>query len=261
MFPVLQVGSLSIQVPGLILLLGIWLGFSQVERFAAYYRVDSKKIDDLVMLALIAGVVSARLSYVLRFPSIFHQHWLDLISLDPHLFDVPTGLLIGVLAGLVYGQKKKMPFLATLDAMTPGMAVFFLALGLAHLSSGEAYGSPTQLPWGIWLWGAMRHPTQIMEILLGIGILRTALPRQGKNGEPQTAALAPGLAFFQFLALICGATIFVESFRGDTLILWGRVRVVQVGVLFILGFSLWWLRRREKRGLEVGEDHREVPDR
>ena len=37
MFPVLQIGPLALQTPGLLILIGIWVGLSVMERFASRF--------------------------------------------------------------------------------------------------------------------------------------------------------------------------------------------------------------------------------
>jgi phosphatidylglycerol:prolipoprotein diacylglycerol transferase len=258
MFPVLQVGSLSIQMPGLLLLVGFWLGLSQIERRAEYYGSSSKQLDDLVFWGAICGVAAARLSYVVRFPTVFGNHWLDLISLDTSLFDVPAGLVTAVLAGLIIGQRKKLRLLDTLDAFVPGLAVMLIAVGLAHAASGEAYGMPTQLPWGIWLWGEIRHPTQVYEVLAAIGILAILTPKYSKGAGAVPKALIPGQIFFRFLAMFAGAAIFLESFRGDSAVIFGQLRIAQLEGLALLGFSLWQLYRLEKNREESSDELKEA---
>ncbi|KPV54953.1 hypothetical protein SE17_00645 [Kouleothrix aurantiaca] len=51
------------------------------------------------------------------------------------------------------------------------------------LLSGEAFGLPTSMPWGVPLFGTIRHPTQIyfaLTALISLGILvwlaRRSLP-------------------------------------------------------------------------------------
>ena len=64
-----------------------------------------------------------------------------------------------------------------LDALTPGFIVLAGGLALADLASGDAYGSPSSLPWAIELWGAARHPTQIYQliavIVIGVIVLKS----------------------------------------------------------------------------------------
>ena len=59
MLPILQIGPLAIQTPGLILLGGLWLGLSLSERHARRYKVDPGVLYNLVFLLLIVGILGA----------------------------------------------------------------------------------------------------------------------------------------------------------------------------------------------------------
>ena len=71
MFPIIQVGPLAIQAPGLFLIVGIWLGLSLAERYSTQFGIDKKKLYNLVFLCLVGGIVGARLTYVIRYPNAF----------------------------------------------------------------------------------------------------------------------------------------------------------------------------------------------
>jgi phosphatidylglycerol:prolipoprotein diacylglycerol transferase len=149
------------------------------------------------------------------------------------LLDPFAGAAFGLIAALVYGQRKSLTLWPALDALTPGLAVFAVFLGLSHLASGSAFGAPTRLPWGIDLWGAHRHPTQIYETILagliawmvwpGLGFVRT-----------QT----PGRRFLIFIALSAAARLFLEAFRGDSSLVLGGLRAAQIVAWVILAASL-----------------------
>ena len=171
MMPILNIGPLAIQLPGLLILLGLWLGLSLAERHAKSQDVHPNILYNLVFIGLIFGVISARLAYVARYPAIFSATPLSLISLNPGLLDAWGGVAGGMIVTLIYGQRKSLQFWPILDALTPLFLVLFIALGLSNLASGAGFGAPTQLPWGILLWGAIRHPTQIYESLAAILIL------------------------------------------------------------------------------------------
>ena len=67
MLPVIQVGPLSIQAEGLFYILGIWIAMSLAGRYAHLFKLQSEKLDTLVLIALAAGIVGARLTYLLRY--------------------------------------------------------------------------------------------------------------------------------------------------------------------------------------------------
>ena len=56
MFPILQIGPLALQTPGLFIIIGIWLGLSTSERFASRFHIDPNQLYNLVLVSLLAGI-------------------------------------------------------------------------------------------------------------------------------------------------------------------------------------------------------------
>lgn len=237
MFPVLQVGPLALRTPVLFLLAGVFLGLSLAERHAARRGVDPARLYPLVLVVLLAGVLGARLSYAAGQAAAFRSAPLSLLSLDSGLLDPWGGLAAGLLAALVYGQRKRLPFWSTLDALTPALAVSAIAVGLAHLAAGSAFGAPVSLPWSVLLWGVRRHPSQVYEILSALAILGLLWPRFRREARP-------GELFLLFIAISAGARLFLETFRGDSLPVFGGMRLAQIVAWLVLAAALWVFEAR-----------------
>jgi phosphatidylglycerol---prolipoprotein diacylglyceryl transferase len=244
MLPVLQVGPLAIQLPGLAIILGLWLGLILAERNAPRRGIHAATLYNLVFISLISGLLGARLLYVAQYPQAFTANPLNLISLNPGLLDLWGGVACAIMAALVYGQRKKLPLWSTLDALTPAFAIVSISMSIANLASGNAFGSPTSLPWGIELWGAVRHPTQIYETLLATMIL-LIIWRKGV----ESSMITPGLLFFIFLALTAGARLFLEAFRGDSYLVANGLRSAQLVAWLLLATGLTGigLMKKEKQ--------------
>jgi prolipoprotein diacylglyceryltransferase len=233
MLPVLQVGPLAIQVPGLVLLLGLWLGLILSERYAPQRGVKPNQLDNLVLIALVAGVIGARLVYAARYPAAFAASPMSLVSINPGLLDPWGGAAVGLIAALIYGNRKHLPLLPTLDALTPLLAVMAVAQGVSHLASGNAFGAPTPLPWGMQLWGEKRHPSQIYEILLATALLMFFFP-----GRALFNRWKPGVYFLAFTASSAAASLFLEAFRGDSALTAIGLRSAQIYAWIILAACL-----------------------
>jgi phosphatidylglycerol:prolipoprotein diacylglycerol transferase len=227
MFPILQIGPLAIQTPGLFLLLGIWIAISLVEKEAPRRGLSASTLSNLILLALVAGVLGARVWYALRFIDVYVDNPLSLFSLNPSTLVLEEGVLTGLVAAWIYGQRKGLPFWLTLDAFAPGMAMFAIALGLSHLASGDAFGAPSSVAWAIELWGEYRHPTQLYEILLA-GLTFFVVWRV------KVWTTCAGFTFFTWVAMTAGSRLFLEAFRGDSVIILGAVRSAQVISLVVL---------------------------
>jgi phosphatidylglycerol:prolipoprotein diacylglycerol transferase len=168
-----------------------------------------------------------------------------LISVDPSLLDPWGGCAGAGIAILIYGQRKRLGFWTTLDRLTPFLAVLAIFIGLGHIASGQAFGSPAALPWAIALWGARRHPSQFYETTSAIAVL-ILLWRQFR------LIGVPGTLFLKFVALSSSLVVFLAAFRGDSLLILGTFRQQQLLALGLLGLALLFLEIRSHPGKPQG---------
>lgn len=236
MLPVLQIGPAAVQLPGLLLLAGVWIGSLLAERQARRLGLPGEALERLILVALVSGVVAARLGYAARFPEVYLSRPIGLLALTPFTLAADVGAAGGLIAAWIVAQRRRLPLWPTLDALTPGMAAFAVCLALAHLASGEAFGAPAQVPWAIELWGARRHPTQAYELLASALTLLLLLRLQ--PGRP-----FPGFAFASLLALTAASRLVIEAWRGDGVIWFGSLRAAQLVSLAVLLAALQLLRR------------------
>ena len=240
MFPIIQIGPLALQAPGLLLLISLWIGITLAEKSAKSNQLSAESLSNLILVALISGIIGARLIYVARFPSAFLSSPLSLFSLNPGLLDVDGGVFFAILGAFIYGQRKKMLFWNTLDALVPFLGMLAIGLATANLASGNAFGKETSLPWGIELWGAKRHPTQIYTLLAALLTLNLLWSPQRDAKSPAGTA---GRGFLIFIAVTAGYTLFFEAFRGDSTLTFGGIRSTQVVAWGVMAVAFWAFER------------------
>jgi prolipoprotein diacylglyceryl transferase len=235
MFPILQLGPLALQLPGLALLIGVWVGTWLIDRVAPRYKVSATVLNNMVLVGLVAGIVGARLWYALRYLDVYLNNPLSLFSLNPSTLASTEGILTGLLAAMIYGQRNQLSLWPTLDALAPSFAAFSIALGISHSASGDAFGSISDLPWAIELWGDQRHPSQVYEILIAgliFFIVWRMLARRGFSG----------FLFLSWVVFAAGSRLFLEAFRGDSVIILGSLRGAQVISFLVLIGAMLTLR-------------------
>lgn len=239
MLPFLRLGPFLVQMPGLALLAGLWIAMTFVEREALRLRLNAAAILNMILYSLFGGLIGARLIYAIQHLSIYLANPLDLLSLSTDTLNLFAGFVISMGLAFLFGYRQKFPLRPTLDALAPGLAVIMIAVGAAHILSGDAYGLPSHLPWAIYMWGEYRHPTQIYETVaaLTIFIVWKMIPAQSRD---------PGVAFLQLVALLTGARIFLEAFRANSLIWAGGFHTVQVIGLFILTLLIYLAKKWEE---------------
>lgn len=231
MLPFVRVGPLLVQLPGLALLAGIWIGSDLVEREALRFRLNPGALLNLIIYGMIAGLLGARLLFALEHLNAYLVSPISLFAISGTALDGWGGLLVGLGVGFLYGRSKALPLRPSLDALAPGLAVFMIALSLADLLSGDGYGLPLDAPWAIYLWGAYRHPTQIYELLLAIGIL-IAWRLTSRN------EMASGGRFLLVVGLSSAARLFTEAFHADSAVTLGGFRLAQLLTLGTLAVTL-----------------------
>ncbi len=248
MLPVLQIGPLAVPLPGVVLLLSLWLGLTLAEKTAPRRGIPSAVIYNLVFYVLVVGIVSG-------YPEVFIAKPTDILTISPELLDAWSGVLGGLLAGVIYGRRQKLNLLVTLDALTPMAAVFMVGWSLSNAASGSAYGSPTDLPWKIELWGLPRHPVQIYAAALAGVVLMVLWPAPGLFEGHRY-----GLYFFTFLALSAVNRLILEAFRGDSYLLPGGLRSMQVLAWLTLAYSLWWIGKNGLRSDRTNDNDPILPE-
>lgn len=245
MLPILQVGPLVVPVPILLLLIGFWIGLDVLEKQSIHFKVDAGQLSTLVLISLVAGLVGARLAYAARTLDAFIENPLNLLSPLPQMFDPLAGLVVALIVGLLVLWRKHIALWPTLDALVGLFSILSVTLGLVHAASGDAFGLPSNLPWAINLWGEMRHPTQVYETLAALLIAMLVWPgRSTPTRLVRFSQSKPGFRFWVFLALSAMARILLETFRGDSLLLFNLFRQAQVIAWLVLAISLWQIGRR-----------------
>ncbi len=221
MFPILNIGPLAIQAPGLIILVGIYISLVVLEKQAKFFKANPNDLSNLIFVYLLSTIVIGRFAYLFKYPSILIENPLTIVSLNPNLIDFLSGLVLSILIALIYMQKKKMNFKEVLDSYSVPFLVFLIFFFFAQFSSGNLFGKPSNLPWSIQLWGTTRHPLQLYYVLGLIPIIFVMV-------NDLKTRLNPGLLFIKSIALLSFLVVFLDYFNGDPKNIVGNFNVIQL---------------------------------
>ncbi|HOE69623.1 MAG TPA: 2-amino-4-hydroxy-6-hydroxymethyldihydropteridine diphosphokinase [Brevefilum sp.] len=217
MFPIINIGPLAIQAASFILLLSFFIGSFLTGKFSTNIGTHTEAIENGILIGLIAGILGARLGFMLKNPSIMTINPLSLFSLSPSMLDASFGILVGILTLIILAQRKHLPLWPTLDALTPFCLLIFMGIHLANFANGSAYGIPTQMPWGISLWNATRHPVQLYGFILGAVLTLALLIRT--RWLKTTGFMHNGVLFSAAIAGIAVITLFTRAFNAEKFLL------------------------------------------
>lgn len=224
----------------ILLVIAAWIGLIFAEKRAERYGIQKDDLNNITFYGLIAFIIGGRISFVLQNIPAFLKSPLGIISINPDIFDPLGAAAIALIAAFIYGQRRELSFWHTLDALTPFFAIISIGLGLSHLAAGTAFGTETDLAWGIDLWNATRHPTQIYATLASLLIF--SLLWFSKH-DPR-----PGILFLTFAAMTTGSQLFIQAFRGDSTLIFNNLRQEQIiaWIMLAICFVLFELRFKQR---------------
>src|SRR5579863_6143042 len=249
MLPYIHLGSFNLPTFGLMLwLAAVTAGFIMDRNFRRW-KIDADAVG-MVAVAVVAGIVGAKLWHVLDTPSEFRlEGWHVLI--DSAGFAWYGGLVFGITALLVQGKIAKIGPLRTLDLASPAAAVGYGIGRIGCFLSGDGcYGLPTNLPWGMAFPNGIEptfvrvHPTPLYELAAGLLIGGWLWIRGGKPH-------AVGRILGEYLLLSGTARFLVEFIRRNPKVLWGlsNAQLASAGsILLGAAVIIWAATRRPVKG-------------
>ena len=268
MLPTIHFWLLTIHTFGLMLWLAAVVAAFIMDRGfrRARITVQEQGADALTMvaIALVAGILGAKLWHVLDTPEDFHyMRWS--VLWDTAGFAWYGGLLFGLTALLVMGWRAKIGALRTLDLAAPAAAVGYGIGRIGCFLSGDGcYGiviKPVHFlflnfrPWGIsFPHGEVPifvpvYPTPLYELAAGL-LIGWLLWRRGGRPHPT------GLILGHYLMLTGLARFLVEFLRRNPKILWGlsNAHLASAGAFFVgLALTVWLVTRPVEKEQPDGE--------
>lgn len=252
--------NFSLHWYGVIMAAGIVIA-SMVASWGVRQRGENPEyIWDLLVWAIPAGIVGARLWYVVNEILGGSRYYLD----QPlRILNLPEGglhfygaVLFGAVVGFMYVRRNDLDYRLFFDAAAPALLIGQALVRPANFINQELYGPPTELPWGISIDAANRlapwnnlalfpiettrfHPTFAYEMLwnfLAAGLLLWIALEFRKR-------VKPGSIFAGWLILEGIGRELIEFFRPDqplisgTAISYSRIAaglMVVAGIIILL---------------------------
>jgi phosphatidylglycerol:prolipoprotein diacylglycerol transferase len=148
----LQIGPIAIRWYGFLIAAGVLVGSLWATRLAPRRGVDPDKLLDAAPLLVVAGIVGARLVYVLTSPSSFFGpggNPVDALKVWQGGISIHGGILGIVLALWIYARVRGMNMWAALDVMTPVGALGIIGGRIGNFMNGsDTGGRLTEWPVG-----------------------------------------------------------------------------------------------------------------
>lgn len=232
-------GSIDVHWYGIILACSFMLGYRYVCKRASCFGIDKNILTDIVIFGTICGIIGARLYYVIFYPGDFYKLNPDKIFCIPEGgLAIYGGIIGGLLGGGIFAKLKKVKLLPLLDLISIGLALGQTLGRWGNFVNQEAFGSETNLPWGMSsqaTLGKVVHPCFLYESL-GCFVVFLLLHFISKSCIKSYHA---GSVFLTYLLLYGLGRFFIEEMRTDSLMFYGmKVSQLLSGLLCLISCVL-----------------------
>ena len=213
--------GLEVKWYGILISSGIVIGALLAFREAKRVGFKEDDLIDVLLYAIPLSVLGARLYYVAFMWDYYGKNPKQILNFRGGGMAIHGALIAAVVTAIIFCKKRKVNFWQLVDICAPSISLGQAIGRWGNYINQEAYGTPTDLPWGIVINGVKVHPTflyeSIWDFLVFVFLLWYRKNKSKVRGE----------TFLLYLALYSLGRFFIEGLRIDSLML-GPIRVAQL---------------------------------
>jgi phosphatidylglycerol:prolipoprotein diacylglycerol transferase len=243
---VIELGPISIHLYSIMIFIGAIVAITIISKEGRKWNIPESFIVNMAVMALIFGVIGARIYYVIFNWEYYGHNLPDIFKIWEGGLAIHGGIIAGLIVVLVYAWKYKVNMLRLLDIIVLGLIVGQAIGRWGNFFNGEAYGIATTLETlkayhlpnfiieGMNIGGIYYTPTFLMEslwCLLGFVVLLVVKNRKYNKIGQVTSCYLMWYGFGRF---------FIEWFRTDSLMLFDfKIAQIISIIMFIIGLVMF----------------------
>ncbi|HCT2557458.1 TPA: prolipoprotein diacylglyceryl transferase [Staphylococcus aureus] len=234
-----NLGPLSVRWYGIIIAVGILLGYFDAQRALVKAGLHKDTLVDIIFYSALFGFIAARIYFVIFQWPYYAENPSEIIKIWHGGIAIHGGLIGGFIAGVIVCKVKNLNPFQIGDIVAPSI---ILAQGIGrwgNFMNHEAHGGPVSRAFleqlhlpnfiieNMYINGQYYHPTFLYESIWDVAgfIILVNIRKHLKLGE----------TFFLYLTWYSIGRFFIEGLRTDSLMLTSNIRVAQlVSILLIL---------------------------
>lgn len=234
---------------GVILALAIVIGTFVADYFGTkIFGLKKETIIDLSPYLIIFGIIGARLYYCLLNYEFYLRFPTEILAIRHGGISIHGAILGGLIGLFIFAKRHNVSILKLADTTSIGLILAQSIGRWGNFFNSEAFGSPTDLPWKLYISPQYRpipftdneyfHPTFLYESLLNLVIFLVLLKLTKTFLLKRDGNIA-----LCYLILYSVARIIVEYFRIDSvcyILGYPVATVVSTGIIILATFAFIW---------------------
>lgn len=206
-----EIFGITVRWYGVMIALGITTAFILAYKLCLVRGYSPDTLMDIFIVAVPFGIIGARLYYVIFMWDYYSQNLSSIFAIWNGGLAIHGGIIAGIIAIAIYMKYKNENLMQWLDVLAPAVLIAQAIGRWGNFFNQEAYGDITDVPWAMYIDGAMRHPTFLYEsiwnIIGTVILVYVFLKVVHKRGD---------IAALYFIIYSTGR-FFIESLRTDSL--------------------------------------------
>jgi phosphatidylglycerol:prolipoprotein diacylglycerol transferase len=140
---------LTVKGYGLMLVIGFLLAVHVIRRLSRNITPDSQMITNVSLYSLVAGVIGARVFYVLHHFDNFAGNLKSVFAIWQGGLELLGGVIAAIAVIVLYLRYHKLPVRQYLDILAIGLMLALCFGRMGCFLNGCCFGKPCDLPWAV----------------------------------------------------------------------------------------------------------------
>lgn len=248
-------GPLNFYSFGLVIVAAVLAAFVIALWQAKRRSEPPEPVFDLLFWSILAGLIGARVFYIIANWELYREHPLDVFCLWQGGLIVHGALFAFILVLWLYARRRGLRFWVWADIAAPALALGQAIGQWANFFNQESFGYPTDRPWGVYIDYALRpagyeqfdffHPVFLYESAWNLFLLLVLLAAD-RVGRHIRRPPPPGVLFLAYIILYSAGHYYFAGLRLDSEIVCG-VRLAQLLSVLAAAAALVLLLRYRRR--------------
>ena len=154
--------SLTVKSYGLMLVIGFLVAVHVIRRLSRNITPDPQMITNAALYSLVAGVIGARVFYVLHHFDIFKYNLVSVFAIWEGGLELLGGVIAAIAVIVLYLRYHKLPARQYLDILAIGLMLALCFGRMGCFLNGCCFGKPCDLPWAVrFPYGSFAYTSQV----------------------------------------------------------------------------------------------------
>ncbi|MDQ0254571.1 phosphatidylglycerol:prolipoprotein diacylglycerol transferase [Evansella vedderi] len=249
-----EFGPLTVHWYGLLIMMGAFLGYLLANHEAKRRGLPKDTFADLLLFAIPAAIIGARLYYVIFRWEHFAHNPISAFYIWEGGLAIHGALIAAVITAVIFAKKRGLSFWKIADIAAPSILLGQAIGRWGNFMNQEVYGNevsrsvlesmmiPEFIINNMYINGTYYHPTFLYESLwnlLGVAILLYLRRVNLRRGE----------MFITYAIWYSVGRLYIEGIRSDYLLIFGVLKTAQVVSIITIIAGIAIIIYRRKKGL------------